>query len=224
MATIRKFGKETAILTATFVIWQYLAWATHKMPITNAMSRGFRFWHWERLLHFPNESTLQRIASSKYLATFSVMYYDLFHISVMVIFVVWLGFFARSHYREVRTSFILATFTGLVIQFWTVAPPRILGVMTDTALNTGNSLYTGSHIPQMAAFPSLHITWALLIGYYIYRYGNSKWRYIAILHPVITLFGVIVTGNHTWIECIAGAILGIISIRVCRIIYSPQMP
>lgn len=60
---------------------------------------------------------------------------------------------------------------------------------------------------QYAAMPSLHIgwsTWCALVGW---RLTRRRWaRALLVLYPLLTLFCIIVTGNHYWLDGIGGLI------------------
>ena len=58
--------------------------------------------------------------------------------------------------------------------------------------------------------PSVHVAWAVLVGYYTWRISPSRWRWIGPAHSVLTIFVVVVTGNHWWLDgIVAVAILAI---------------
>jgi PAP2 superfamily len=60
---------------------------------------------------------------------------------------------------------------------------------------------------QYAAMPSLHIGWSLWCVMALWPVVHRPWlRALLISHPVLTLFSIIVTGNHFWIDGIGGAI------------------
>ncbi len=58
---------------------------------------------------------------------------------------------------------------------------------------------------QYAAMPSLHIAWATWCFLVLYRYLPWRWARVAIAaYPWLTLFGIIVTANHYWIDAVGG--------------------
>ena len=66
----------------------------------------------------------------------------------------------------------------------------------------------GLPIDQLSAMPSIHVGWAVLVGYYVWRVSPSWWRIIGPLHAVITCVVVVATGNHWWLDgIVAVAIL-----------------
>jgi membrane-associated phospholipid phosphatase len=58
---------------------------------------------------------------------------------------------------------------------------------------------------QYAAMPSLHIGWASWCAFAIWPLARRKWiRAAVLLYPALTLFCIIVTGNHFWADGIGG--------------------
>jgi membrane-associated phospholipid phosphatase len=83
--------------------------------------------------------------------------------------------------------------------------------IVDTGLLYNQSVYSnGLPIDQLSAMPSMHVAWAVLVGYYTWRISPSRWRYLGPVHAVITVFVVVATGNHWWLDgIVAVAILSI---------------
>jgi hypothetical protein len=59
---------------------------------------------------------------------------------------------------------------------------------------------TGLAADQLSAMPSVHVAWAVLIGYYMWRISSSRWRYVGPVHACLTALVVVVTGNHWWAD------------------------
>ena len=60
---------------------------------------------------------------------------------------------------------------------------------------------------QYAAMPSLHIGWASWCAFAIWPLARRKWiRAAVLLYPALTLFCIVVTGNHFWLDGIGGII------------------
>jgi hypothetical protein len=81
--------------------------------------------------------------------------------------------------------------------------------IVDTGKLYGQSVYSGGlAVDQLSAMPSVHVAWAVLVGYHAWRIGGSRWRWLGPAHAVITIFVVVVTGNHWWLDgIVAVAIL-----------------
>jgi hypothetical protein len=60
---------------------------------------------------------------------------------------------------------------------------------------------------QFAAMPSMHVGWSLWVVLVLVPLLRSRWaRALVVLHPILTLFAIMVTGNHYWIDAVGGAI------------------
>jgi hypothetical protein len=61
---------------------------------------------------------------------------------------------------------------------------------------------------QYAAMPSLHIGWSMWCAVAMWPLLRRRWQRIAVfLYPLATLFGIVVTANHYWIDGIGGLIV-----------------
>jgi hypothetical protein len=59
---------------------------------------------------------------------------------------------------------------------------------------------------QFAAMPSMHIGWSLWVVLVLFPQLRSRWgRSLVVAYPAVILFGIIVTGNHYWIDALGGA-------------------
>jgi len=60
---------------------------------------------------------------------------------------------------------------------------------------------------QYAAMPSMHIGWSTWVALVLAPLMRRRWlRALAIAYPLLTLFCIIVTGNHYWIDGVGGLI------------------
>jgi hypothetical protein len=60
---------------------------------------------------------------------------------------------------------------------------------------------------QFAAMPSLHFGWAVLVAYGVARTLDTRWRWLMVLHPAITLAAIVITANHYWLDAVAALVL-----------------
>jgi hypothetical protein len=88
--------------------------------------------------------------------------------------------------------------------------------MVDLAARYHQSVYgaLGSGITdQLSSIPSVHIGWAIIVAAAIIAVSSSRWRWFAVLHPLITLYVIVVTANHYWLDAVAAVVLlGIIEV------------
>jgi hypothetical protein len=58
---------------------------------------------------------------------------------------------------------------------------------------------------QYAAMPSLHIGWSTWCVFALWPLAKKRWKRIALfLYPATTLFCIVVTGNHFWLDGLGG--------------------
>jgi hypothetical protein len=58
---------------------------------------------------------------------------------------------------------------------------------------------------QYAAMPSLHVGWALIVAYGVIRISKSRFRWLILVHPIMTTLAVVLTANHYWLDGIVAA-------------------
>jgi len=212
----RAFGRELTIILALYALWQR-AGQLSVMQTTDATARGLTIWRWERAWHLPNEVTMQHwVLPHSLLSQLCNRYYGYLHVPTLGIFLLWLFIRHRDQYPAVRTTLALATGACLAIQLIPVAPPRMypeLGFV-DLAQRYHQSVYSamGTGLAdQLSAMPSVHVAWAVLVGFGAWRIGTSRWRYLAVGHAAITIFVVTVTGNHWLLDGIVAVALLVVA-------------
>jgi hypothetical protein len=56
--------------------------------------------------------------------------------------------------------------------------------------------------------PSLHVGWAVWVGWYAATRARRTWVGVAAVgYPVVTTLVVVATANHYWLDAVAGAAL-----------------
>jgi hypothetical protein len=206
------FARETGLIAALYAIWQ-LVGSLSVVGTHGAFARGrwiVRVEHW---LHLPRERSVQEVVlPHPVLAQFCNLYYASMHFAGLFGLLLWLFVRHREAYPRVRATIVGLTLSCLVIQFLPVAPPRLVpqADVVDVAARYGQSVYGtfgGTGADQLSAMPSVHVGWAVLVGLVIVRVSSSRWRWLFLLHPLITVFVVIATGNHYWLDGIVAVVL-----------------
>ncbi len=215
------FAREAGVVLALFGLWQ-LAGSFALMGPDGALDRGQGIWHAERALHMPSETVVQRAFLAHPLIVQALnLYYAGLHFAVVIACLIWVYVWHRRQYPQVRTTLVLFTAGALLVQLVPVAPPRMLpgDGMVDTAVRYGQSVYgsvAGFNADQLSAMPSVHVGWALLTALVIVEVSRSRWRWLALAYPVITMLAVVVTANHYWMDGIAAAALLALALVVQR--------
>jgi drug/metabolite transporter superfamily protein YnfA len=169
-----------------------------------AFSRAEWLERTEHAWHLPSEVSVQHlITGSSVLTQAANLYYATMHFGGLFVFLIWLFARHRDQYRPVRRVLALTTLVCLLIQLIPVAPPRLLSGYgyIDTAEQYGQSVYgLGFGADALSAMPSVHVAWAVLIGWAVWRIGHGPLRWLGPLHAVLTLFVVVATANHFWAD------------------------
>jgi hypothetical protein len=219
LAAIAVFTQETGLVLGLFALWQ-LAGSFSVMGPDGALARSRWIWNFERTVHLPSEATVQGLFLGRpLLVQFFNLYYDSLHFPVLVATLVWLFVWHRDSYRRIRTTLVGLTGLCLLVQLIPVAPPRMLpgSGMVDTAVKYHQSVYStvaGFNADQLSAMPSVHVGWAILVAVAVITTARTRWRWLAVLYPVMTTLAVIVTANHFWLD---GIVAGLILVLVLTV-------
>lgn len=216
---------ETAIVCGLFALWQAANDLTHT-HLAGGLAHGRTVWHVERWLHIPSEASLQGlILGHRDIVRATNYYYATAHLTGMFVFLVWLWLRHRDRYRQWRN--VVAIFTGiaLLIEMIPVAPPRLLSPqltgLVDLPALYHQSVYTAlgsGFADQYAALPSIHVGWALLIGVAVYSCGRGPGRWVGAVHAVLTLFAVVATANHYWLDGLTAATVLLVASLIERLL------
>jgi hypothetical protein len=202
------FCRETAVIGVLYGLW-HLAGQISVTGKSQATRRAHWIEHFETYLPLPSErATQQAVLDHGWLVQGANLYYAAMHLTTMLLFLIWLFVRHRDRYRPVRQVMAWTTLGCLLVQLMPVAPPRMTDGIVDTGLKYGQSVYdNGLPIDQLSAMPSVHVAWAVLVGWYVWRVSPSRFRIIGPLHSVITILVVVVTGNHWWLDGIVAVLV-----------------
>ncbi len=212
LRVVRLTVGELVLMFTLYGIWQWV----HERAVTKtagAIDRASSVYDFEQAIHLPSELTVQNAFINHKLAMqFLNVYYGGAHVPAVGILLVWLFWRHRDRYGRVRWALALSIAGCLAIQTIPVAPPRFLPELgfVDAGLKYHLSVYGtgGSGISnQLAAMPSLHVGWAVLVGVAAVAIGSSRWRWLVLAHPVLTVLAVVATANHWWLDGVVAAMI-----------------
>jgi membrane-associated phospholipid phosphatase len=169
----------------------------------------------ERLLHVFIEPSIQAWTSNMHwLMDFADWTYLNAHYVVTIGALIFIYVRRNDSFYFVRNMFLIAMAIALVGYFlYPTAPPRLMPEwgFTDSIRNfTGITFDKGpgsAFLNLYAAVPSIHVCFALLIGWPMARLVGSlpariAWR----LYPLVISFVVVATGNHYLTDVFLGAL------------------
>ena len=149
--------------------------------------------------------------------------YIALHLLLTPAVLVWVYRARRPSFPLVRTTLIASTAIALVLYvLYPAAPPRLsnLGFQDTVSLHGGFDLssdFLGALYNPIAAVPSLHFGYALLVGAAVAWLARRRTVRIAgALYPVLMLWIIVATGNHFVFDAAAGGVVVAIGFVLSR--------
>jgi PAP2 superfamily len=196
---------------------------------------------WEKLLGLYQEQRIQdAFLSARWFVRFLNIYYGSFHFFVTAGALIACYHLRKRTYRLIRNTLAATTALALVgFALFPLMPPRLLdnpGPYGADALHTGDYGYVDtlakvgglwsfdsgtmqSISNQYAAMPSLHIGWSVWCAVVLWPLVNRRWwRALLVGYPLLTLFCIVVTANHYWIDGLGGLVTLAAGYSVARLI------
>jgi membrane-associated phospholipid phosphatase len=216
------FGYQLLIWFGFLAAYQVARGVADRDP-TRAFANGWRVIDVEQRLAGLGELTLQGwTQSSRVLETLVSWTYWNSEFTVVGLALLWVYFRRNAAFIRFRNTILLANVLGLFgYVFLPTAPPRLFTSMgfTDTlsqfgGLNHGSGLVELASNPY-AAMPSLHAADALIAGVILASVVRRPvWRAVWLLWPAWVWFAVMATGNHFWLDVLAGILLAVIALAI----------
>ncbi|WP_303392098.1 phosphatase PAP2 family protein [Kitasatospora sp. NA04385] len=213
--------REAGTLLALFALWQVVGHLS-LLGTDHALERAEWIHRTEGELGLPDEVSWQRaVVGHPWLVQGANYYYATMHFGVMLVVLLWLFLRHRAQYARVRTTVVATTAVCLLVQFVPVAPPRMLpgNGFVDLAEQYGQSVYgsavAGVVADQLSAMPSVHVAWCVIVAVAVVSVARGPWRWLVVLHPVVTVWVVVVTANHFWAD-------GLVAVAILLTVYLVQ--
>jgi hypothetical protein len=212
--------REVLIIAAFYGLYSLVRDLRGDKPVSQAQAftNAKRIIHLEQWFGVFHEASIQHwFLSDRGLIELCDDYYGSLHFLVTVGMLVVLFFFHPSKYRLWRNT--LAFTTGLALigfYLFPLMPPRLLPAsyhFVDTLRVVGglwnfNSGPVNDVSNQYAAMPSLHTAWSLWCALVAMGLIRTRWaKPFVLLYPVLTVFAIVVTGNHYFADAAAGVVL-----------------
>jgi hypothetical protein len=186
----------------------------------------------ERSLHVFGERALQQWSHGvPYLPMLLGLAYMSLHFGVTTLALRWVYRDRQQAFPLLRTTLIASTALALVgYALYPAAPPRLaeLGfsdtVSAHTRLNLSSNLL-GSFYNPLAAVPSLHFGYALIVGAVLVALARRRWvRVLGAAYPVFMLFDIVATGNHFFFDAAAGGAVVVAGWLIARGLLHERQP
>ena len=196
---------ELALISTLYTAWRL----AKQIPLGNdegAVERARTLVAFQESLHLPTELSVQQfVLRYDWLGQAVSAYYGILHVPALIVFMVWLFVRHRDRFPHWRNGLALLTAGCLAIRWVRVAPPRYLTDLgyQDLSERFGSSVYgeIGTGVSdQFTAMPSIHVGWAAVVSFGIFAATTGRWRWLFLLHVVITIIVVSATGHHWWLD------------------------
>jgi membrane-associated phospholipid phosphatase len=219
------FGRQLAIWFGFLAVYQVARGIADRNP-PRAFENGLHVIGIEQHANALFELSLQRLVDgSELLATAASWTYWNSEFTVLGVALLWVYLRRNEAFVRFRNTILLANLLGLVgYVLLPTAPPRMFPDIgfSDTLsefgeLNHGSGLVEFAANPY-AAMPSLHAADALIVGLVLFSVCRTWWaKTLWLLWPLWVWFSVMATGNHFWLDVVAGVLVaGIAALIVYR--------
>ena len=198
-----------------------------------AFDNAMQVIRFERAVGLFHEETIQEwFLSQRWFLQFWNVFYGTAHFFVTIGVFAWMFVGGREFFTRWRNTLAFTTALAIVgFSLFPLMPPRLLN---DTGRYGGNAIAVREHRPnfgfvdtvsefggpwkfdsgtgaklsnQYAAMPSMHIGWSTWCALVVWRLTRRRGvRALAVLYPLLTLFCIIVTANHFWLDGIGGLV------------------
>jgi hypothetical protein len=205
-------GRQLAIWFGFAILYQLARGIADRKPPAVAFAHGRAVVDIEtRFTHRLYELTLQNFVDQRHLLEAAVSWtYWNSEFTVVGLAVLWVYLRRHDAFIGFRNSILLANVIGLVgYVAMPTAPPRLLGLgFADSHRDGFVSLAANPY----AAMPSLHAADALIVGVILFSVCRSRWaKAFWAAWPAWVWFAVMATGNHFWLDCIAGIAVALLA-------------
>jgi PAP2 superfamily len=223
--------QEAAALATLYCAYELLR-GMRNIDIASASEHARQIVRFEQRLGIFSERAVQHFSEGiPQLAHLLAILYPTLHVAGTIGVLVWV-YRSRSHaFPLLRTTLVLVTTFALVVYvLYPVAPPRLaIAGFVDTVSERGpldlSSTLLGRFYNPVAAVPSLHLAYALLVG------GTIAWlahplalRLAGVIYPFLSLFVIVATGNHFYFDAATGAGLALLAALVARVLTREDSP
>jgi membrane-associated phospholipid phosphatase len=188
---------------------------------SEALHYGARLLQLERTLHIDIEPAINRWTVEHHpISLIASYWYQFAHLTITLSVLLWVWRWHPAIYRRARNALVVINLVGLTIfLLLPVAPPRLLPgagfIDADRLAGFGTNNVGPVSADAYGAFPSLHIAWALwtaVVAFSLLRHRRFGW--LCLGYPLLTFFAIVATGNHYVLDAVAGAVLGLVALKL----------
>jgi hypothetical protein len=215
-----RWWHEVLYILAFYVVYSLIrtTQGSASVSVPHALGHARDVIHLERVLGLYHELWVQQqFLAQRGFMEFWNLFYGTFHFVITVVALVMLFRRFPQRYPLWRNALAMTTGAALVgFAFYPLMPPRLLPAhygFVDTLKAYGSlwSFDSGTMHKisnQYAAMPSLHFAWATWSTVVLAPMVKRNWaRALVFAYPAATLFAIVVTANHYFLDALAGAVI-----------------
>ena len=214
-------GRQLVIWFGFLLFYQVARGLADRNP-AKAFANGFRVVDFEqRHTHHLIELTAQQVAdSSSFLAGAVSWTYWNSEFTVVCLALLWVYLRRHEAFARLRNTILIANVLGLVgYIFMPTAPPRMFPWLGFVDSHRNGIVQLAAN--PYAAMPSLHAADALILGIVLAGIARRPLtRAVWILWPGWVWFCTMATGNHFWLDILAGNLVALFALAV---VYRQQL-
>ena len=186
----------------------------------HAFNNAKKIINFERALNvFIEESVQEAFLRVRWFMRALNIFYGTGHFIVTLFALGWTYLHLPARYPRMRNTLLITTGMALFgFAFFPLMPPRLMpasyGFVDGLAEYGGSWSFNSGAMQQIsnqyAAMPSLHFGWSAWCAISFWPWAmNGRWwrRVLLLLYPALTMFTIVVTGNHFWIDAAGGAVV-----------------
>jgi len=225
--------RELGICVVIYVVYETVRLLSEGKPST-AFDNAMRIMEWQTTLGINHEKAIQDWSLNWLpVIVISNYYYGIAYIACTITILIWMYRARADDYPLWRNTLAFGTLLGLVgFATFPLMPPRLLDVMgngqffgfVDTLVEyptfwsfESSAMQKVSN--QFAAMPSLHCGWALWGMAALLPRVKTWWmKVLAVGYPVATIYVVVATGNHYFLDAVGGAVIFVVGYGIARLV------
>ncbi|MBV9412221.1 MAG: phosphatase PAP2 family protein [Acidimicrobiia bacterium] len=218
-----RWWKEVLYVLAFYLVYSAIrnTQGSASVSAQHALHNALHVIRIEKAVGIFHEQAIQNAAISvgRFFIEFWNVFYGTFHFIVTAFALIYIFRRFPERYARWRNTLALTTALALVgFALYPLMPPRLLSLhglhygFVDTlerfeafwSFDSGTMQKISN---QYAAMPSLHFAWSLWCSLSLFPVLRRWWtKALAVLYPACTLFAIVVTANHYFLDAVGGAV------------------
>jgi hypothetical protein len=215
--------RQFLLFGAAYALYQVVRGLVNGNDVAKASWNATKIIDFERTLHIFVEPSIQAWTSNvHWLMDASDWIYLNAHYVVTIGVLLYLYTRRHESFCFVRNTLIVAMAIALIgYAVFPTAPPRLMpewGFADSIRQFTGFTIEdhsVKSLLNLYAAVPSIHVCFAILVGWPMAKLSRRRWlKVLWLLYPLVITFAVVATGNHYLTDAFLGAVTAAVSMLI----------